>query len=200
MKFEISARQIRLDKELNDLDYIVIDFTKTLNTKRVDYALVSGYVSILFGRSRSSEDIDLIAKKISMKKFFILWEELSNDFKCITTGNAKNAYDNYLVKHHAVRFSRKGTFIPNMELKFPKMDLDNWAIENAKNVILNGNDAIKISPIELQIPYKLFLGSEKDIEDAKYLYKLFDGKLDKTMFKYFLKNLDKEDKFNKYLR
>jgi hypothetical protein len=199
MKFEISARQIRMNKVLNEMDNLVIDFTRILNKEKIDHVLVSGYISILFGRSRSSEDIDLIAKKISEKKFSTLWNALSKNFECITTDNPKSAYENYLIKHSAVRFSRKGTFIPNMEFKFPKMDLDNWVVEKAKKVILNGNVIIKISPVELQIPYKLFLGDEKDIEDAKYLYNLFDKKLDQNLLKYFLENLDKEDKFNKYL-
>lgn len=188
-----------MSKELNELDNLVIDFIKILNAKRVDYVLVSGYVSILFGRSRSSEDIDLIAKTIPENKFVTLWKSLSQNFDCVTTGNPKSAYERYLMKHSAVRFSRKNTFIPNMEFKFPKMDLDNWIIENAKEVILNRNNVIKISPLELQIPYKLFLGSEKDIEDARYLYNLFENKMDKNLFKYFLENLDKEDKFNKYI-
>jgi hypothetical protein len=175
MELDISSKQIKLNKDLNELDNLVIDFTRILSKNKIKYVLVSGYVSILFGRSRSSEDIDLVVKKISKKKFSTLWKALSKEnFECLTTDSPTNAYENYLMKRTVVRFSKKGLFIPNMEFKFPKMDLDRWAIENAKKVVLNGN-AIMISSIELQIPYKLFLGSEKDIEDARYLYKLFEG-------------------------
>ena len=199
MELDISGHQIKLNKELNELDNIVIDFTRILDRNKMNYVLVSGYVSILFGRSRSSEDIDLVVKKISRKKFSTLWKSLTKkDFECITTDNPTNAYENYLMERSVVRFSKKGQFIPNIEFKFPKMDLDNWAVKNARRVVLNGN-LIKISPIELQIPYKLFLGSEKDIEDARYLYKLFVETLDKDLFGYFLENLDKEDRFNEYL-
>ena len=42
-----------------------------------------------------------------------------------------------------------------------------------------------VSPIELQIPYRLYLGSDKDIEDAVYLWMLFwetlDGDLLRTV-------------------
>ena len=41
----------------------------------------------------------------------------------------------------------------------------------------------------LQIPYKLFLGSEKDIEDARFLFKLFEDKLNIGLLKMFLINL-----------
>lgn len=56
-----------------------------------------------------------------------------------------------------------------------------------------------ISPMELQIPFKLFLGSEKDIEDAKYLYLLFKGKLDKKLLWSFITKLKVEKSFKRYL-
>ncbi|HEX9677372.1 hypothetical protein [Nitrososphaera sp.] len=199
MEIEVSGDQIKLNKELNDLDKLVIDFVKILDRNKVNYVLVSGYVSILFGRSRSSEDIDIIVEKISEKQFSTLWRDILKSFECIITDNLKDAYENYLMQRSSVRFSRKGEFIPNMELMFPKAeDLDNWVLNNGKQVILNGK-VIKISPIELQIPYKLFLDSEKDIEDARHLYKLFNGKMDQKLFKQFLVKLDKKGRFNKYL-
>jgi len=199
MEIEVSGDQIKLTKELNDLDKLVIDFVKILDRNRVNYVLVSGYVSILFGRSRSSEDIDIIVEKISEKQFSTLWRDILKSFECIITDNLKDAYENYLMERSSVRFSRKGEFIPNMELMFPKAEeVDNWVLNNGKQVILNGK-VIKISPIELQIPYKLFLDSEKDIEDARHLYKLFKGKMDQKLFKQFLVKLDKKGRFNKYL-
>jgi hypothetical protein len=87
-----------------------------------------------------------------------------------------------------------------MEFMFPKaQDLDNWVLNNRLEVILNGI-SLKISPIELQIPYKLFLSSSKDIEDARHLYLIFKDKLDNSLFSQFLIKLDKEGRFNKYLR
>lgn len=63
MEIKVSKNRIKLNKELNDLDTFVIDFVKILDKSKIKYVLVSGYVSILFGRSRSSEDIDIIVKK-----------------------------------------------------------------------------------------------------------------------------------------
>lgn len=45
-------------------------------------------------------------------------------------------------------------------------------MKKRKLVLLNGKP-LYISPIELQIAYKLYLGSDKDVEDAYYLYELF---------------------------
>lgn len=92
----------------------------------------------------------------------------------------------------------KGTFIPNIEMKYPKIELDSWTLENRKSVSLNGKQLF-ISPLELQIAYKLFLGSEKDIEDAKYLYDLTQEHLDVAFLSEFNTKLKTTKIFRKYL-
>ena len=90
-------------------------------------------------------------------------------------------------------------FIPNVELKFPKIALDKWGIDNKRKVILNDNDLF-ISPLELQIPFKLYLGTEKDIEDARFLYTLLKENLDIPLLEEFNRKLKIEKVFNRYLR
>lgn len=199
MEIKITKQKIEFKKELNTLDKFVIDFTSILNKLNIKYAIVSGYVAVLFGRNRSSEDIDIILEKINYIKFKMLWEELCKEFECIITEDSEDAYNNYLLKNHAIRFSKKGNFIPNAEIKFPKTELDIWTLNNRKEVLFN-NKQIFISPLELQIPFKLFLGSEKDIEDAKYLYKLFKDNLDISLLIKFNRKLNIEGLFNKYLK
>jgi len=200
LKIEVSKARIKLVKELNDLDKLVIDFVRILDRNKVKYVLVSGYVSILFGRSRSSEDIDIIVKKIPKQRFLVLWEDLSKKrFECIVPDSFESAYDKYLMNHTSIRFSRKDQPIPNIEFMFPKAEaLDNWVLKNGKQVRLN-RKVLKISPIELQIAYKLFLGSGKDIEDARHLYQLFVENLDQKLLTKFLLKLDKKGLFNRYL-
>lgn len=202
MKIEYNQKVIKLEKELNALDKFTIDFASVLDKSGVKYVVVSGYVSILFGRSRSSEDIDIIIKKLSLDDFKKLWDELETHFECIITQNPKKAYEEYLLTGHAIRFSRKKEYVPNMELKFPKVELESWALENRKEVIVNSKKLF-ISPIELQISFKLFLGkggNEKDIEDAKHLYEIFKDKLDKSILNEFNRKLKIEDLFNKYIQ
>ena len=67
MKF-VNRNLIEIDRELSDLDTFTIDFVKILK-KYTKYVLVSGYVSILLGRSRSSEDVDIIIQKIDFSTF-----------------------------------------------------------------------------------------------------------------------------------
>ncbi|MBS3079191.1 hypothetical protein J4218_03670 [Candidatus Pacearchaeota archaeon] len=199
MEISYLKDKIIFEKELNSLDKFVIDFTLILDKIGIKYVLVSGYVSILFGRNRSSEDIDMIIEEITFEKFKELWIELENNFECVNTDNLEDAYNIYLNSRHSIRFSRKGEYIPNMEIKFQKIEIEKWVLENRFLVLLN-EYGLFISRIELQIPFKLFLGSEKDIEDAKYLFSMFKDKIDMDLLKEFNRKLKIEPLFNKYIR
>jgi len=190
---------IKLDKELNELDNLTIDFTSILSKAKIRYTIISGYVAVVFGRNRASEDIDIFMERINEEKFSDLWKGLEKNFECINSEDPKEIFNDFLREGSAIRFARKGRFIPNIEVKFPKTEVDIWGIKNRKKLILNNNE-IYISPLESQIPFKLFLGSEKDIEDAKYLYNVFKDKLDKSLLDQFIRNLNIDDLFRKYLK
>jgi hypothetical protein len=196
MEMECLKDKIVFDKELNDFDTFTLSFVKILGKLKIDYVLISGYVALLFGRSRMTEDIDIFIEKLSFERFSELWNELYKKFECINTQNIKEAYEEYLLNNSSINFSLKGRFLPRMEVKFPKKSTDSWSIANKKKVVLNG-EVIYISPLELQITFKLTLGSEKDIEDARYLYRIFKDFLDKEMLNYWIKNfkIEKEVKY-----
>jgi len=189
MKIVLKNNEISFSKELSFLDNFVIDFVELLAKQKIEYVIISGYVAILFGRSRMSEDIDLFIEHISYEKFINLWSELEQTYECLITNDPDDAYHGYLEDHHALRFAKKGSFIPNVEVKFVKNDLDRYSLNNRKLVKLDSR-SLFISPIELQIPYKLFLGSEKDIEDARFLFKLFKDEIDIKLLDTFLSILD----------
>jgi hypothetical protein len=196
MKIEYNNNQIAFTKQLNKLDNFVFDFISIVNKLDIQYVVISGYVSILFGRNRASEDIDIFIERLNFEKFKKLWDKLSDNFDCIITSDPKVAYNTYLQNETAIRYAKKDEIIPNIELKFPTKDLDKWTLNNKLRVLCNDIE-IYISPIELQIAYKLFLSSEKDIEDAEYLYILFEEKLNKEILQYFLKELKQEEKFKR---
>ena len=199
MDINYTREKIIFDKDLNSLDIFVIDFTAVLNKLNIPYVIVSGYVSILFGRNRASEDIDLILKKLDLKKFQELFTELNQTFACITTDNAITAYQEYLSNHTSIRFSPKGNYVPNIELKFvSENQSDNFSLQERVTVQVNGH-TLFISPLELQIAFKVFLGSEKDIEDAVYLYELFKDKLDLTLLRQWGRKLNIVGTLEKYL-
>jgi hypothetical protein len=76
-----------------------------------------------------------------------------------------------------------------MEVKMPKTSIDEFTLKNKKKVIINGK-TIFISPFELQIAFKIKLGSEKDYEDARHLYRLFKEYLDKELLDSWIRNFN----------
>ncbi|MCX6801250.1 MAG: hypothetical protein NTZ73_03610 [Candidatus Diapherotrites archaeon] len=194
MEFEFRENEIVFERALSDLDKLVIRFVRILDETKVDYVIISGYIAILFGRSRNTEDVDLFIEEMPLGKFEKLWAALKKaGFECIHFSSAKDAYEDYLKSRLAVRFAEKGRFIPNFELKYPESDLNKYSLKNKVSVRLNG-EALNTSRLELQIPYKLYLGSDKDFEDAAHLWQVFKEHLDKELFEGFVKRLNVEDK------
>ena len=70
MKFT-DKKTIQIDRELSDLDKFTLDFVKILK-KHTKYVIVSGYVAILLGRARASEDVDIIIPRIDFSTFKLL--------------------------------------------------------------------------------------------------------------------------------
>lgn len=101
MDINFSKDKIELKKELNNLDKFTIDFISILNKLKIGYVLISGYVSIIFGRNRASEDIDIFIEKLNIKRFEKLWDELYKQFECLNTEDLKIAYKEYLSNNTA---------------------------------------------------------------------------------------------------
>lgn len=167
----VNSKTIKLDKELNELDKFVLEFLKILK-KYANYVIVSGYVSILFGRARATEDIDVLIHSITEKKFEEFWKEMEKKFWCLNSTSSAHAFA-LLKENLSIRIARKNEIIPNIELRFCKSKADFETLKERIKVIL-GKEEIYISPIELQIAYKEEkLKSKKDIEDALHLRKIF---------------------------
>jgi len=192
MEYNRSKKEIILERELNKLDEFVLDFTKLLD----NYVLVSGYVSIVFGRSRATEDVDLLIPEMKEQEFKTIWDRVhENNFECINTSDYSEAFK--MLKEHAIRFSEKDKPIPNMEFKMISDEIGKYSFENKIKVILNKGE-LEISPIEMQIAYKLDLGkqgNQKDIEDAKHLYELFKEKLNNEELSRLINKFDAKNEF-----
>ncbi|UCG68430.1 MAG: hypothetical protein JSV09_11525 [Thermoplasmata archaeon] len=188
MELKIQDQKIIFNKELNNLDKMALNFSEVLSQMGIKHVFLSGYLAILFGRNRTSEDIDVVCEKVSFKTFTKLWESIHKELECIITSDVHTAYNEYLQKSTAIRFAYKGEFIPNVEMKFETTKMHREALSSPLLVVVNGRD-LPISPLEQQIAYKLFMGSEKDIEDARFLFKLFEENIDKTKLSTFLEAL-----------
>ncbi|MEK6901289.1 MAG: hypothetical protein AABX37_03030 [Nanoarchaeota archaeon] len=172
MKF-IDAKTIQLDRELSDLDVFVLDFVKILE-KHIHYVLISGYVAILFGRSRTTEDVDMFIEKLSVPKAVDLYNDLlAHDFWALNASSGEDFYEALTKEKIAVRFARTSQGVPNVELKIVKDVLDAVALQDRIKVLITGGYFF-VSDIAMQIAYKKFvLMSEKDLADAQYLQDIF---------------------------
>jgi len=124
-----------LNRELSNLDKLVLNFIKILE-KYTDYVIVSSYVSIILGRARATEDIDVFIEKIDKSKFLSLYKELQEKgFWCIN-GESGDEVFSYLENKMAIRFERKNEAVPNFKIKFPKTKLDEETFEDSVTVVL----------------------------------------------------------------
>lgn len=178
MEMKIINNQVEINKVITELDKFIFSFINILK-KTTDYVIVSGYVSIFFGRSRATEDVDILIPKLKKIEFYSLFNNLiKNNFYCLNTDKKATAFE-YLTSNNALRFAKKGTVIPNIELKFCKNLVDLTSLKD-KIVVKTKDNSLNLAPIELQILYKkLKLCSPKDIEDARYLELIFKDSINR---------------------
>jgi len=188
MKIGFKDNEIICDKKLSRIDDLVLDFLDILLKNNIRYVIFSKYISNLLSNNRICEDIDILIRNISFEKFLKLWLEIENTYECKNTGDPIDAYNAYLRNHHAVSIVKKESKIPGFRIKIVKNEMDRFKLKYRKKVIL-GDRNLFISPLEMQIPFNLFQGSPKDVDDARYLYKLSKEKLNMTMMERFLDEL-----------
>ncbi len=192
MEIKYTPKKIVFNKELRAIDQFVFSFVPYLEKAQIKYVLISGYVVLFFGRDRSTEDVDLFVEDPTYEKFLAFWGLVSEEFSCMNAQNPKSAYDLF-TSGAALRFHKKESFIPNIEFKPLKTMLDRYSLEKRIEVECNGQ-IIYLSPLELQVAFKLWLGSEKDEEDARFLYKLIKEDLSKSLLKEMLEKLGVSNK------
>jgi len=194
---ELSDNTLTVSRELSELDKDVLEFTQILDTCDVDYVIVSGYVAILTGRSRSTEDIDIILESLSEMEIEQLVTELKNQGYW---GMAMPLGEMYsmLSEGSRIRIAEEGKMYPNFETWFVSNDVEREALSNPLTVTFDEGQ-IEISPLELQIAYKLRLAqaadslSGKDFEDALHLYLTFEEQFNTEQLETYVNELGVED-------
>ncbi len=169
MSREISDRSI--------LDRFCEEFCEILE-KYCKYIVVSGFLVIASGRTRGTEDIDVIMERIPLEKFTHLFAELKeHGFSCMQSSHAKEAYE-YLVDNTSIRFSRQSMPLPEMEIKFAKDILDQIQLQTRVKLPLTGLE-VWFGTVNATIAFKEeYLKSTKDLEDAQYLRIIYKEMID----------------------
>jgi hypothetical protein len=191
--YTVENGTIIINRELTKLDLFVKDFLDVLR-RHSDYLVVSGFVSISTGRTRGTEDIDILAQKLDKVKFASFLEDLfRNKFWCYQ-GDASEEIWKYIEQGDNIRFAKEGEMFPNVE--FISVDKSKPAkyFEFIHPQKIKVQDfEFKIPPIEFEILYKeIILAGKKDIEDARHLRAFFSELIKKEKFKEYEPIIKKE--------
>ena len=173
-KFSVVDGKVELNKQMNEIDLFVKDVVGII-VEFADYVIVSGYVAILFGRSRGSEYVDMFIKEMPFAKFEMMYKNFVEHSFEWNIENPKLLYEDYLTQGVPVGVWRKNCPLLRMDMKFPKEQSQKGLFEDRINVLMDGI-SIWLASIESTIAYKEQIAkSDKDILDARHLRKVFDG-------------------------
>ncbi len=170
----------REDKKGTILENFALDFVRIVE-RHAKYAVVSGFVAIAHGRNRATEDIDIIIERISEEGFARLHKELVKvGFECLQSPDPREIYGDYLSKTLSIRYVRKGTHVPEIELKLSRDALDEYQLRTRKRLPLTGL-GLYFSSIEMNIAFEEeLLKSDKDMEDARHLRIVYGGRINES--------------------
>ncbi|MBW2984262.1 hypothetical protein KY361_04055 [Candidatus Woesearchaeota archaeon] len=189
----VEGNTIAINRELTELDLFIKKFIDVLK-KHSDYLIVSGFVSICSGRTRATEDIDVLVPIMPKGKFKGLFDDLlKNDFWCYQ-GDDPYAVYSYVERFSNVRFAMKGEMFPNIEfVPIDPTKRAKWFEFTNPQKMKIGNFEFKVPPIEFEILYKeIILSGKKDIEDARHLRTFFSQTLKKENFIKFKRIIEHE--------
>ena len=190
---EFTEEEVVIDKPPSDLDSLMLEVGGILDDVGIEYSVVSGYVAVLFGRSRATEDIDVITGRFDEGTAAELAKRLK---EAGYWGSAMPLDDlrETLADDLPVRVAEDGHRVPNVELKFASDEYDRISLDDAIAVRLGG-ETLRVGSLEFQIAYKLDMGARKDHEDALYLHEVAGPSLNRTALEEYVTELGVEDEY-----
>lgn len=180
----LEKNTIVIQRDLTELDLFVKKYLDILK-KHTNYLIVSGFVSICTGRTRGTEDIDILIPIMEKEKFVTLFKELDkNNFWCYQGDDSENVYS-YIKNLDNIRFAKKNEIFPNIEfVPFDETKKAKFFEFRHPQKIKIKDFEFKIPPLEFEILYKeIILKGKKDIEDAKHLRTFFSEIIKEGKFK-----------------
>lgn len=192
---EFTGDEVVIHKPANGLDRLILDVAKILDRVGVQYAVVSGYVAVLFGRARATEDIDVISERFDQRTAKQLAIALQDAGYWGPAMPLTELYDT-MADDLPVRITESDHRVPNVELKFASGEFDHASLDNAITVRLP-DGTLRIGSLELQIAYKLDMGAQKDFEDALYLYETLGRNLNPSDLETYVQRLGVEDAYDR---
>ncbi|MFP8956448.1 hypothetical protein ACLI4Y_06950 [Natrialbaceae archaeon A-CW3] len=195
---ELRNGTLVVEREPNQLDELAIEFSRILCRFDIGHVYIAGYVSILAGRARSTEDVDVLIERIDEETTGKLAASLDEEGFWGPEMPLASAYE-MLDNGDNIWVAPEDQITPHLEVKFARDEFDRASLENAITARI-GDGTISIGPLELQIAYKLHLGAQKDVEDAVHLYTLFEESLSVSRLEEWVTRLDVGDEYERLKR
>jgi hypothetical protein len=195
---ELQNGTLVVEREPNRLDDLAIAFSDVLDRFDVDHVYVAGYVSILAGRARSTEDVDVLIQTVDEATAEELADTLDEMGYWGPAMPLSSMYE-MLENGDNVWVAPDDQVTPHLEVKFVRDEFDRASLETALTARI-GNETIPIGQLELQIAYKLRLGAQKDVEDAVHLYTIFEESLSESRLEEWVRRLEVEDEYERLKR
>lgn len=192
---ELRDGTLIVEREPNQLDELAIAFSEVLEQFGIEHVYIAGYVSILAGRARSTEDVDVLIERIDEGTADELAETLAEEGFWGPAMPLASMYE-MLDNGDNIWVAPDDQITPHLEVKFVRDEFDRASLEDAITARI-GDEAIPIGPLELQIAYKLYLGTQTDIEDAVHLYTLLEESLSGPRLEAWVARLDVEDDYER---
>lgn len=192
---EFTGDGVVIEKPANALDRLILDVASILDAVGVRYVVVSGYVAVLFGRARATEDIDVITERFDRATADELAAALQSAGYWGPAMPLDDLYET-VADDLPVRIAEVDHRVPTIELKFASGSADLASLHNPVTVRLP-DGSLQIGPLELQIAYKLNMGAQRDFEDALYLYETVGSNLNTGALESYVRELDVEDAYDR---
>lgn len=170
---ELRDDTLIIERAPNRLDELAIEVSGILDALGIEHVFVSGYVAILTGRSRGTEDIDVLLERLEPATVDRLVATLKRH-DLWGPAMPLDHMDEMLAEH--IWVARAEETIPHLELKYVTDRFDMASLEHRITARI-ADAELPIGCLELQIAYKLWMGSRTDVEDALHLYLLFEETL-----------------------
>lgn len=191
MNFE--ENQIVVEKEPCTVDELILGVATVFERHELDYVVVSGYVAVLLGRSRATEDVDVLIQQPDEATAAAVADDLR---EAGYWGCAMPLSELYvtLSDNLPVRIAEKGDRVPNVEVKVVGDDYDRLSLSETTTVSF-GDQTLTIVQPELQIAYKLGMSAQRDTEDARHLYHTLGENLSTEALETYVRRLGVEDQY-----
>ncbi len=172
VEFEVRDNIVRVDKEITKLDQFVLDAIGFIE-QYADYVIISGYVSIFFGRARATEDVDIFIRNITKENFCKMYAEAIEKGYEWTIDDCVELYQDYLKTGISISVWKRDFPLLRIEIKLASKPSQLMAFKDRILVKFKEHELF-IGNIEQQIAYKRYIAkSEKDLADARHLELVF---------------------------